>query len=296
VIPDEPWRVVIVSQIPKMAQGYADLVRSIGHEPVAHLAARMPARFADAPRAREFAANLLFHGPSDLDLVYPATKGRLAPVLRAYEPDVLLCTAFPWRIPADALAVPRIACVNGHPSLLPRYRGPTPMGWAVRNGETEIGMTFHLMDETFDTGGILAQKAVPLDEDETLETLWPKLGAASAELLPVVFERLARGEKGEPQEGGDYQSLFDDDYAFVDPSRTAQEVHTQVRAWRLAPIGKGERGPILERDGGRLRLVKTSLTEVEEAERLDCADAPLWVVETEPADPADPADPAEERI
>jgi methionyl-tRNA formyltransferase len=145
-------------------------------------------------------------------------------------------------------------------------------------------LTFHLMDETFDTGGILAQKPVPVDDDESMQTLWPKLGAVAAELLPVVFERLVSGDKGDPQEGGDYQSLFDDDYAFVDTSQTAREVHTQVRAWRLTPIGRNERGPILERDGERVRLLRTSLTEVEGAERLDCADGPLWVIETEAAD------------
>jgi methionyl-tRNA formyltransferase len=283
VIPDAPWRVVIVSQIPRVAQGYADFVRTIGHEPVAHVAARPRAEF-DSAEGREWAAKLLFEGPRDLDLVYPAGKAALAEVLRAYEPDLLLCTAFPWRMPAEALAVPRFGCVNGHPSLLPRYRGPTPVAWAIRNGESEIGLTYHLMDEQFDTGAILAQKAVPLAEDETDETLWPKFGAVSAELLPVVFERLRRGDRGDPQEGGDYQSLFDDDYAFVDPGRTAREVHTQVRAWSFAHIGKGERGPILERDGERLRLLKTSLTEVEGAERLDCADGPIWIVETEPAD------------
>jgi methionyl-tRNA formyltransferase len=283
VIPDAPWRVVIVSQIPRIAASYAESVRALGHEPVVHLAARFPPRF-DTPRARHFAAGLLLEGPQELDLVYPGGKERIAPLLGYYEPDLLLCTAFPWRLPAEALAVPRIACVNGHPSLLPRYRGPTPMGWAVRMGETEIGMTFHLMDETFDTGAILAQKSVPLDDDEGMDTLWPKLGAAAGELLPRVFERLARGEKGEPQEGGEYHSLFDDDYAFVDTARTAHEVHTQVRAWRLSPIGRNERGPILVRNGERVRLLKTSLTEVEGAERLDCADAPLWILETEPAD------------
>jgi methionyl-tRNA formyltransferase len=205
-------------------------------------------------------------------------------VLRFYEPDVLLCTSFTWRLPAEALAVPRLACVNGHPSMLPKYRGPAPMGWAVRMGETEIGMTYHLMEETFDTGAILAQKAVLLDEDETLDSLWPKLGAAAAELVPVVFERLARGDQGDTQEGGEYQSLFEEDYSHVDTSKTAREVHTQVRAWRLAPVGRGERGAILEREGGRIRLLKTSLTEVDGAERLDCADAPLWILETEPVD------------
>jgi methionyl-tRNA formyltransferase len=283
VIPDAPWRVVIVSQIPRVAAGYAELVRSLGHEPVAQLAARYPPKY-DSPRAREFAGAQLVEGPQDLDLVYPAGRDRIAPMLRWYEPDLVLCTAFPWRIPADALAVPKIACVNGHPSLLPKYRGPMPMAWAVRMGETEIGMTYHVMDEQFDTGNILAQTSVPLDDDETSETLWPKLGAASAELIPIVFERLARGDRGEPQVGGEYQSLFDDDYAFVDTTQTAEEVHRQVRAWRFAFIGKKRRGPILERDGERRRLAETSLTEVEGAERLECANGPLWILETEPAE------------
>ena len=281
--PDAPWRVVVVSQIPRVAAGYVELVRGLGHEPVAHLAARMPPKF-DNPRAREFAGGLIVDGPTGIDLVYPGARSRMAPVLRFYEPDLLLCTAFPWRIPADALAVPRIACVNGHPSLLPRYRGPMPMAWAVRNGETEIGMTYHLMDEQFDTGNILAQGTVPLDDGETNESLWPKLGAVSAELLPRVFERLAAGDRGDPQEGGDYQSLFDDDYAFVDTSWTAEEVHRQVRAWRFAFIGKNLRGPILERDGERRRLAATSLTEVDGGELLECADGPLWIVESEPVE------------
>jgi methionyl-tRNA formyltransferase len=280
VIPDAPWRVVVVSQIPRVAAGYVEIVRGLGHEPVAHLAARFEPKF-DNPRLREFVGGLVIDSPRDVELVFPAGRERIATVLRWYEPDLLLCTAFPWRIPPEALAVPTIACVNGHPSMLPRYRGPMPMAWAIRKGETEIGMTYHLMDEQFDSGNILAQASVPLDDDETNETLWPKLGAASADLLPTVFERLARGDRGDLQEGGDYQSFFDDDYAFVDTTQTAAEVHRQVRAWKFAFIGKNLRGPILERDGERRRLAATSLTEVEGAERLDCADGPLWILESE---------------
>ena len=292
MIPDAPWRVVIVSQIPRVAVGYAELVRSMGHEPVAHLAARMLPQF-DSPESRQFAAANQIEGPAELDLVYPAGKERMADVLRFYETDVLLCTAFPWRIPAEALAVPRIACMNGHPSLLPKYRGPMPMAWAIRMGETELGMTYHVMDEQFDTGGILAQTTVPLQDDETGETLWAKLGEASAELIPAAFERLARGDRGDPQEGGDYQSLFDDDYAFVDVGQSREDVHRQVRAWRFAFFGKNLRGPILERDGEQRRLAMTSLTEVEGAEQLDCADGPLWILETEPVKPTEPAETGE---
>ena len=63
--------------------------------------------------------------------------------------------------------MPPLGIVNGHPSLLPRYRGPFPLAWAVRNGEREIGLTYHLMDAEFDTGNLLAQAAIPLDDDDT---------------------------------------------------------------------------------------------------------------------------------
>ena len=64
--------------------------------------------------------------------------------------------------------------------------------------------------------------------------------------------------------------------------RLTLDVHTQVRAWRFAPVARSERGPILESDEKRVRVLRTSLTEVEGAERLDCSDASLWIVETEP--------------
>jgi methionyl-tRNA formyltransferase len=284
VIPDAPWRVVVVSLLPFVAKAYVDFCRKAGHEPVAHIAFRSQERLAESPESRDFALQLLTEGPPDVDLVYPATRASLAPILRGYGADLLLCTAFPWRLPADALAVPRLGCVNGHPSLLPRHRGPIPIAWAMRGGETEIGLTYHFMDADFDTGNILAQQAVPLDAEDTFEALVPKLQEASAALLPVVFERLARGEGGEAQVGGDYQSVFEEEYAYADTSRTAREVHTQARAWPLAGGAPGLRGPILERDGESRRLLRTSLTEVEGAERLDCADGPLWIVESEPVE------------
>jgi methionyl-tRNA formyltransferase len=258
-----PWRVVIVTSIPAVAHGYAAITRACGHEPVAVIVPRR----AVAPVA-DF--------PDDLDVLFARTKRSLEPMLRAYEPDLALCTGFPWLIPAEAIAVPRLGIVNGHPSLLPRYRGPHPLAWAVRNGEGEIGMSYHLMDAEFDTGNVLAQQAFPLDPEETMESLIPKLEGASIELLPKVFARLAAGERGEAQEGGDYQHPFEPEYAVLDLGRPAADVHRQVRAWSFAPAPAG---PTLD---GR-RIVRTSLTEVDGAERLECSDGPLWVVESETA-------------
>jgi methionyl-tRNA formyltransferase len=272
-----PWRVVLITVLPVVAQGYAALVRALGHEPVAVIA---PRRRAPGAPPTPFAAEHVADDPDEIDVLFAASKHSIAPLLRAYEPDLALCTGFPWLIPAEAIAVPKHGIVNGHPSLLPRYRGPFPVAWAVRNGETEIGMSYHLMDAQFDTGNVLAQKRLPLREDETNESLFGQMPEVTAELLPIVFDRLARGDRGEPQEGGEYQSVFEDDYRFVDLTQRAADVHRQVRAWSFVPPILPNMGPILERDGTSVRLLRTSLIEVAGAERLECADGPLWVVET----------------
>jgi methionyl-tRNA formyltransferase len=271
-----PWRVVIITVLPVIARGYAEVVRALGHEPVAVIA---PRRRVPGALPTPFAAEHVAEDPEELDVLFASSKHSLAPLLRAYEPDLALCTGFPWLIPAEAIAVPKLGIVNGHPSLLPRYRGPFPIAWAVRNGETEIGMSYHLMDAQFDTGNVLAQTPIPLAEDETEETLFARFPALTWELLSVVFDRLARGDRGDPQVGGDYQGVFEDDYRFVDLTQTAAEVHRQTRAWSFVPPILPGMGPIFERDGTRVRLLRTSLTEVAGAERIECADGPLWIVE-----------------
>jgi hypothetical protein len=79
--------------------------------------------------------------------------------------------------------------------------------------------------------------------------------------------------------GGDYQGLFEPDYWFVDLTQTAAEVHRQTRAWSFIPPILPLMGPLFEREGTRVRLLRTSLTEVAGAERIECADAPLWILE-----------------
>lgn len=264
-------RVVVLSVHPPLVARLTGAVRALGHDVVAVV----------APRLGHFAHGLVDESPGDLDLVLADAPTSLARILRAYDPDVGLCSGFPWRITPEAIDAPRLGIVNGHPSMLPSYRGPIPMAWAVRNGEDEIGLTFHFMDASFDTGNVLAQVAIPLDPEETMASLEVKLDAATSRLLPLVFERLAAGDEGEPQQGGSYYGRFEEEYARVDLTRTAAEVHTQVRAWSFVPP-RLRSGPLVERDGARLRLDRTSLSEVEGAERLDCADGPLWVLESTP--------------
>ena len=260
-------RVIVITQIVPVAEGYTQLARALGHEVPAVIVGRpfhMPAEaFVDAA--------------GSADVVFAASKRSIASILRAYKADVGLCTGFPWLIPQEAIDVPRLGIVNGHPTLLPKGRGPNPWAWAIRTGESEIGMTYHYMDATFDTGNILAQKAIPIGPDDTEETLIPHFQAAAEELLPEVFAKLETGDPGVPQVGGEYQQVFEDEYALVDLTQPAAEVHRQARAWSFMPENR-RIGPVVE---GR-RLIRTSLTEVDGAERLDCGDGPLWIVEAVP--------------
>jgi methionyl-tRNA formyltransferase len=277
VIPKPPWRVAIVTRILPVALGFYEGLRAAGHEPVALLSIR-DHRFG--PSGIGFG---LGEVPPELEVLFPARRSSLAPLLRAVEADLAVCMGFPWKVPPDALAAPPLGWLNGHPSLLPRHRGPTPLAWVIRDGDEETGISFHRMDAEFDTGPVLAQRRFdvgePCEPDEFFGRSTPLLAAAFAEAL----ERLAAGEEGEPQAaGGSYESFFGEEDVDLDLSRPALELHRLVWAWRYAFTPGPRHGALLELDGETVRVLASSLTEVEGARRVDCADAPLWLVQTEP--------------
>ena len=177
-------RVALISQVTPVVVGYTQLLQALGHEPVGVVSVRSGNRYGSL-------GELVTEAPPELDVVVPPRRERLAPLLRALDPDLALCLGFPWKLTPEMLSVPPLGVVNTHPSLLPRYRGPNPVAWAIRNGDTEIGMTFHRMDPGLDTGAILAQEAIPLDDEHSWEELQPKFVEAVGRLLPVALERVA---------------------------------------------------------------------------------------------------------
>jgi methionyl-tRNA formyltransferase len=272
-------RVVIVTRIPPVLAGFDAVVRAAGHEPVAFLTMRnTDGRYGPISQTDE----LVMGAAPELDVLLPARRSTIAPLLASVRPDLVVCMGFPWKIPPDALAVPRLGWLNGHPSLLPRHRGPLPVAWAIREGEDEIGITFHLMDAELDTGPILAQRGFPLGELEPPDIFYPRFGIVIGEVLAEALESLDAGEPGAAQpDDGTYESFFTEEDAWLDLSRPAAEVHRLAWAWLYAMSLGGTRGALLELDGVPVRVLATSLTEVEGARRLECGDASLWVVETE---------------
>jgi len=271
-------RVAIISQVTPAVEGYSQILRALGHEPVGVVCVRSESRYSTLAEHVGAIAG-------QLDVVIPSSRERFAPLLAALEPDLALCLGFPWKLTPEMLAVPRLGVVNSHPSLLPRYRGPFPVAWAIRRGETEIGMTFHRMDAELDTGAILAQKTIPiLDEETTIWEMGPRVVQASVELLPRVFERLAAGDPGEPQadEGASWAGFLEEDYATIDWSQTSREIHNQVRAWSIAFQSEPE-GPFAELDGERVKVKRTSLTDPGDGSTPhETGDGQIWILETEP--------------
>jgi methionyl-tRNA formyltransferase len=231
--------------------------------------------------------------PPGVDVILARNKASLEPLIGALRPDLTLCWGFPWLIPAPVLAIPRLGSVNLHPALLPRHRGPIPMAWSIRAGDGRYGVTWHRMDEGFDTGPILAQAAVPMEPDDIdLRVVGPRLVGVALGLLPRVLERVAAGDPGEDQRAsGDqpYAGWFEDDYVEIDWSKPARSIHDQVRAWAFAGNNVGPQGPLATLDGRRVRVTRTSVAEPGpdvSAIRVACGDGPIWVLASEPLDPA----------
>jgi methionyl-tRNA formyltransferase len=274
-------RVVISTRVVPVALGLGGALRELGHEPVGLLTVR-----DSSGRYGDFDIGELVNAvPDDIDVVLPSRRSAIAPLLEALRPDLVVCVGFPWKIPADALAVPRLGWLNGHPSLLPRHRGPVPVAWAIRRGDPEIGVTFHLMDAELDTGPIYAQRAMPVGEYVDPDSFYPRLGPVMIEALKEAVAKLEAGEAGTPQTADDaeYETFFGDDDARLDLARPRDELHRLIWAWRYT-IPRGElHGVLTELDGETVRVLASSLTEVDGARRVECADGPLWLVQTEPA-------------
>jgi len=270
-------RVAIVTRVPPVLLGFHATVVELGHEPVALLTLA-----GESP----FGAELIASVPPGLDVLMPGRRAAIAPLLEAVRPDLVVCMGFPWKVPADALAVPPLGWLNGHPSLLPRHRGPVPVAWAIRSGDEELGITFHFMDAELDTGPVVSQRTFPLGEFAEPDELYASMGPVVGEALHEALGKIAAGERGTPQpEGGEYETFFSEGDTHLDLTRPAREVHRLVWAWHFTIPNGTERGALLELDGGTVRVLQSSLEQVEGATRVECADAPLWLVRTEPLSP-----------
>ncbi len=113
--------------------------------------------------------------------------------IRELKPDLVCVVAYGVILPKSFLKIPPLGCINLHPSMLPNYRGPAPIQWAVLNGDKKTGATIMYLNEKMDAGDIIKQQEVEIGEDETTGELWDKLSKIGSKLLVQTVKNIDAG-------------------------------------------------------------------------------------------------------
>lgn len=113
--------------------------------------------------------------------------------IKALNPDLVCVVSYGVILPKSFLKIPRLGCINVHPSMLPKYRGPAPIQWAILNGDKKTGVTIMYLNEKMDAGDIIIQKEVEIGDDETTGELWNRLSKIGAELLIESIKNIENG-------------------------------------------------------------------------------------------------------
>jgi len=175
--------------------------------------------------------------------------------LRVLNPSVIVVVAYGQILSREVIHLPEYGCINIHASLLPKYRGPAPINWAIINGEDKTGVTTILMDEGMDTGPLLLQAEVKIEEDDTAETLSVRLSEIGAQVLMQTLKGLEEGRlKPKPQEGEpSYAPMLKKTDGLIQWSKDARQLYNFIRGMNPWP------GAYSFLHGKRVKILKAAL-------------------------------------
>jgi len=180
----------------------------------------------------------------------------LIPQIQKLAPDYLFSFYYRHMIPAELLACAKIAALNMHGSLLPKYRGRAPVNWAILHGETQTGATLHIMEAKPDAGDIVGQSAVSIDANETATDVFGKVSQAAVQVMNQVLPDLVQGHvprKPNLLAEGSYFGGRKPADGQILWQQTAKQVHDLVRA--VAPPYPGA---FTDWQGRRMIVARTS--------------------------------------
>ena len=158
--------------------------------------------------------------------------------LSALNPEIIVVVAYGRLLPAEVLNIPRFGCLNLHPSLLPRHRGPSPVPGAILNGDETTGVTLMLLDEGMDSGPVIAQRARSISPADNAKTLTTELFREGAALLDATLPGWVAGDIDAcPQDDGlaTYTSKMERADGAADWSKPAAFLWRQQRAYTPWP-------------------------------------------------------------
>src|SRR6266567_8067005 len=158
--------------------------------------------------------------------------------LEAIHPDAIIVVGYGRIIPSWMLQLPEYGNINLHASLLPKYRGAAPIQWAIANGETVTGVTTMRIDEGLDTGDILLKNEMTIADEDTAETLSPKLATIGADLvLETLYGLQTGGITPQRQDNGSatLAPILKKEDGRIDFGRSAQEIYNRFRGFQPWP-------------------------------------------------------------
>ena len=199
----------------------------------------------------------------NLAVYQPKDKTELLKIIKNLQPDLAIVTAFGMIFPKEVLNVARCGFINVHPSLLPKYRGASPIQTAILNGDKETGVSLFLVDEEIDKGPILVSSRLPLRISDNYEILMRKLADLGAHLLIETLPKYINAEitpLSQDESQATYTKRFSTQDGYIEPSdlekaeheggRIALEIDRKIRALNPEPgawtVLNGKRTKILE--------------------------------------------------
>jgi methionyl-tRNA formyltransferase len=212
------------------------------------------------------------------------------PVL-AYKPDLIITSAYGQIIPSQILDYPKYRCINTHGSLLPKYRGASPIQSAIMNGETTTGMSIMYMNEKMDEGDILVQKTIDIDIHDTSTTLFNKMSQLTLDILldflPKLFNNDINPIKQDDSKAT-YTHLLKKDIEYIDFNDNVLNVYNHIRGLLDNPgchfVIKGKQYKIIDAFYEEADNCKpnTFIGLVDNYLRIDCKDGFIKVYDLKP--------------
>ena len=160
-------------------------------------------------------------------------NSELVAVFRELAPDLIVVISYRQILRKPIIDIPRLGVINLHGALLPKFRGGSPINWAIINGESETGVTIHYIDEGVDTGPIIAQRRIPITCDDTAVTLFEKVTNEGFELFKQVvyyFETGSVPTIPNRKEEGSYYRRRTPDQGVIDWKLDATSIYNLIRA------------------------------------------------------------------
>lgn len=195
--------------------------------------------------------------------------GEAKEILKKIEPDLAVVVAYGKILPPDILSLPKKGCMNVHASLLPKYRGASPIQWSIVCGEKRTGVTTMYMDEGMDTGDILETAEVDILPEDNAATLTEKLSALGASLAVSTVKKIENGtavRHKQDDAAATRAPIIKKDDARLDFAHPAEELNNLIRGLIVWPTA------FFESEGSRIKVYSARAIGSEELESICCRD------------------------